>query len=248
MKKSIKQFHSWDVSPKEAIALQNRLREQVIIQPLPDDIELVAGADVSFNKYSPVVYAAFVVLQLPELKVIATAGVETKVTFPYIPGLLSFREAPPLLEAWERLAMRPDVVMFDGQGIAHPRRVGIASHMGLVLGLPTIGCGKSLLTGKYEEPPETTGSWSLLMDKGETIGAVVRTKNRTSPVYISPGHMADIQTSMALTLRCVKGYAAGEETTGKAKGSKYRIPEPTRLAHLFVNALRRNEAWQPPKI
>ncbi len=239
MSSPINHLHSWDVTPSEAVALQKRLREQVIIQPLPDNIELVAGADISFEKFSDTVYAAIIVLRLPELEFVTASGVMTKAPFPYIPGLLSFRETPPLLEAWAQLQVRPDMLMLDGQGIAHPRRFGIASHIGLLLHLPTIGCGKTLLTGKYEEPGEQAGSWSPLMDKGEQIGAVVRTKNRINPVYISPGHLADIPTSIAMTLRCAKGYESGS--------AKYRIPEPTRLAHLYVNAMRRGEEWIPTK-
>lgn len=237
---TIHQLHSWDLHPSEAIALQSQMREKVLLQPLPENIRLVAGADISFNKYSDTVYAGIVVLRLPELEVVATSGVVTTTKFPYVPGLLSFREAPSLLEAWEKLTLRPDVLVLDGQGIAHPRRIGIASHMGLWLNLPTIGCAKSLLVGKYEEPLPEAGNWTPLIHKGDTIGAALRTKHRVNPVYISPGHLADLGTSIDLALRCCKGYAA----TGT---SKYRIPEPTRLAHLFVNALRRGEDWMPPK-
>lgn len=245
----VKPLHSWSVTPTEAIALQKQLRERVVIQPLPDEIKLVAGADISFNKYSEVIYAGIVVLRLPELRVETTAGVITTTKFPYVPGLLSFREVPPLLEAWEKLSLRPDVIMLDGQGIAHPRRLGIASHVGLLLNLPTVGCAKSLLVGKYVEPDERAGSYSPLVDKGETIGAALRTKDRVSPVYISPGHLADLPSSLALTMRCVKGYVSHPPSTtlfdaqATSSKSKYRIPEPTRLAHLFVNAMRRGEAF-----
>jgi deoxyribonuclease V len=224
--------HSWNLTPTEAVALQKELRAQVVLPPLPNNIELVAGADISYNKFSDVIYAGIVVLRLPSLEVVTTAGVVTTTKFPYISGLLSFRETPPLLEAWAQLTMRPEVLLLDGQGIAHPRRFGIASHVGLLLNLPTVGCAKTLLVGKYEEPLEQAGNWSPLLHKDEVIGAVLRTKHRVHPIYVSPGHLADIPTSIALALRCVNGY---------------RIPEPTRLAHLFVNALRRGEAWTPPK-
>ncbi|MBS1812207.1 MAG: deoxyribonuclease V [Acidobacteria bacterium] len=237
---TIQQLHSWDLQPSEAVALQSQLREKVILQPLPAHLNLVAGADISFNKFSDVIYAGIVVLQLPELEVVATSGVVTTTKFPYVPGLLSFRESPALLEAWETLTVRPNVLMLDGQGIAHPRRIGIASHIGLWLDLPTIGCAKSLLVGKYEEPLPEAGNWTPLIHKGDTIGAALRTKHRVNPVYVSPGHLADLPGSIDLMLRCCKDYAA------KAT-SKYRIPEPTRLAHLFVNALRRGEEWMPPK-
>lgn len=249
----IQSLHSWEVTPSEAVALQKELRDRVLLQPLPDDIKLVAGADISYNKFSDVVYAAIVVLRLPELAVVGTAEVVTKMNFPYIPGLLSFREAPPLLEAWHQLKLLPDVLMLDGQGIAHPRRFGIACHLGLMLNLPTIGCGKTLLTGKYDEPAPEAGNFSPLIHKQEVIGAAVRTKNRVNPVFVSPGHLADIPSAVDLALRCVKGFAAQPEarpvSSGKttpAKGSKYRIPEPTRLAHLLSNAMRRGETWEPP--
>jgi deoxyribonuclease V len=248
----INQLHSWEVTPAEAIALQKQLREQVRLQPLPEDIKLVGGADISFNKYSDVVYAGIVVLKLPELTIETTAGVVTTTKFPYVPGLLSFREVPSLLEAWEKLNRRPDVLMLDGQGIAHPRRLGIASHIGLLLEVPTIGCAKSRLTGKYIEPDESAGSYSPLIDKGETVGAILRTKDRVNPVYISPGHLADLPSALALTMRCVKGYVAPpppttlfeESAKPSPSKSKYRIPEPTRLAHLFVNAMRRGEVFE----
>lgn len=233
-------LHSWDLPPSEAVTLQSQLRDKVRLQPLPEKITLVAGADISFNKFSEVIYAGIVVLRLPELEVVTTSGVVTTTQFPYVPGLLSFREAPALLEAWEKLTVRPEVLVLDGQGIAHPRRIGIASHIGLWLNLPTIGCAKSLLVGKYEEPLPEAGNWTPLIHKSEVIGAALRTKHRVNPVYISPGHLADLESSIDLALRCSKGYA----TNGT---SKYRIPEPTRLAHLFVNALRRGEEWTPPK-
>jgi deoxyribonuclease V len=250
----INQLHPWDVTPAEAIALQKKLREKVVIQPLPDDVKLVAGADISFNKFSDIVYAAIVVLRLPELAVVTTSGVVTKTNFPYVPGLLSFREAPPLLEAWQKLTLLPDVLMLDGQGIAHPRRFGIACHFGLLLDLPTIGCAKTILVGKYDELASEAGNHSPLIHKEEVIGAAVRTKNRVNPVFISPGHLADISSAVDLTLKCVKGYVAPNEPgqlfadqATPAKGSKYRIPEPTRLAHLLVNAMRRGEEWPPPR-
>jgi deoxyribonuclease V len=228
------------LTPSEAVAVQRDLRSRVVLQPLPERVELVAGADISYNRFSDVVYAGIVVLRLPELEVVATSGIVSKMTFPYVPGLLSFREAPSILEAWEKLDTRPDVLVLDGQGIAHPRRIGIASHVGLLVDLPTVGCGKTVLVGKYEEPDARAGSASPMIDRGEVVGAALRTKDRVAPVYISPGHLADIPSSVDLMLRCVRGF-------GTTKGSKYRIPDPTRLAHLFVNALRRGEAWTPPK-
>jgi deoxyribonuclease V len=227
-----RRLHTWDLSPTEAVALQKELRVRVVLRPLPDDARIVAGADVSFEKYSDVIYAGFVVLRLPDLEVVETAGVTTRARFPYVPGLLSFRETPALIEAWERVRTRPDVVALDGQGYAHPRRFGIACHVGMLFDVPTVGFGKTRLVGRYEEPAERAGSSAPLVDRGEQVGAVVRTKDRTNPIFVSPGHLADTPSAVAFALRCT---------------TRYRIPEPTRLAHLFVNALRRGEAWTPPR-
>lgn len=220
------QLHDWSLAPREAIELQKSLRERVRIEPPARRIETVAGADISFNKFSPIVYAGVVVLRLPSLEVIEEVGVVSETRFPYVPGLLSFRESPSVLEAWAKLKTEPDAVMFDGQGIAHPRRVGIASHVGLLINRPTFGCAKSVLVGKYEEPGAERGEWSPLVDKGERVGAALRTKSRVHPIYVSPGHLIDLESAIELTLRCDGGY---------------RQPEPTRRAHLLVNALRRGE-------
>jgi len=217
-------LHDWNLTPREAVALQKELRADIVIKPLDHEIKTVAGADISFNKFSPEIYAGIVVLKFPSLETIEEAGVITTTSFPYVPGLLSFRESPAVLEAWAKLKTEPDAVMFDGQGIAHPRRVGIASHVGLMIKRPTIGCAKSVLVGKFVEPAKERGSWSEMIDKGETVGAALRTKNNVQPVYISPGHLIDLQGAIDLALSCDGGY---------------RIPEPTRRAHLFVNALRR---------
>ncbi len=244
-----KKLHDWNLTPTEAVELQKELRGHIRIEPLKREVSLVAGCDISFNKFSDIVYAGIVVLRLPELEVVDSATVITRISFPYIPGLLSFRETPALLEAWERLETAPDVVMLDGQGLAHPRRFGIACHFGLIVGLPTLGCAKTVLRGKYDEPDEKAGSYSLMTDKGETVGAAVRTKDRVAPVYVSVGNQIDLPGAINLALRCVKGYLANDE--GKtlfdlesASKSKYRIPEPTRQAHLFVNELRRRESNQ----
>ncbi|HKS39765.1 MAG TPA: deoxyribonuclease V [Blastocatellia bacterium] len=244
-----KKLHDWNLTPTEAVELQKELRDQVRIEPLKREVNLVAGCDISFNKFSDIVYAGIVVLRLPELEVVDSATVIVRIRFPYIPGLLSFRETPALLEAWERLKTAPDVVMLDGQGLAHPRRFGIACHFGLIVGLPTLGCAKTVLRGKYDEPDEKAGSYSLMTDKGETVGAAVRTKDRVAPVYISVGNRIDLPGAIKLALRCVKGYQAndGSENLFDIKSvskSKYRIPEPTRQAHLFVNELRRRESNQ----
>jgi deoxyribonuclease V len=220
------QLHEWSLAPREAVELQKQLRARVRVGPLKKKVETVAGADISFNKFEPTVYAGLVVLRLPSLEVVEEVGVVSETRFPYVPGLLSFRESPSVLEAWAKLKTEPDVVMFDGQGIAHPRRVGIASHVGLIIDRPTLGCAKSVLVGKFEEPGEERGSWAPMIDKGETIGAALRTKTRVQPVYVSPGHLIDLAGAVELTLKCDGGY---------------RQPEPTRRAHLLVNALRRGE-------
>ena len=216
--------HPWPDTPEAAVVLQQQLRNQVRIQPLERPAETIAGCDISFNKFEETVYAGIVVLRLDTLETIAEATAITTTSFPYVPGLLSFREIPALLEAWEKLTLLPDVVVFDGHGIAHPRRLGIASHAGLLLNRPTLGCGKSVLVGRYEEPAPERGSWSPMLHRGEVIGAALRTKNKVNPVYVSPGHLIDLQTSIDLMLRCDGGY---------------RIPETTRRAHNLVNNVRR---------
>lgn len=219
-------LHEWTMTPREAVELQKSLRERVRLAPLERRVETIAGADISFNKFSPVVYAGIVVLSLPSLEVIEEVGVVSETRFPYVPGLLSFRESPSLLEAWSKLKTEPDAVMFDGQGLAHPRRVGIASHVGLMINRPTLGCAKSVLVGKYEEPGRERGSWAEMIDKGEVVGAALRTKTNVQPIYVSPGHLIDLAGAIRLTLDSDGGY---------------RQPEPTRRAHHLVNALRRGE-------
>jgi deoxyribonuclease V len=239
-----KRLHAWDLNRTEAVELQKKLRDQVRYKPLDRDVRLVAGCDISFNKFSEIVYAGIVVLRLPDLEIVDRATAITRTTFPYIPGLLSFRETPALLEAWEKLNTPPDVVMLDGQGLAHPRRFGIACHFGLITERPALGCAKTVLVGHYDEPGERAGSYSLMTHKGETIGAAVRTKDRVAPVYVSVGNLIDLPGAIDLALRCVKGYMGQSESlfeSTPATKSKYRIPEPTRQAHLLVNELRRGE-------
>jgi deoxyribonuclease V len=219
--------HDWDVSIAEARAIQNRLRTQVRVEPLDvASVATVAGTDLSFDRGSDEAFAGIVVLRLPGLEVVERVGVRTHVTFPYVPGLLSFREIPALMEAWERLATRPDALICDGQGQAHPRRFGIACHLGLLVDLPAVGCAKSILTGRHEPVGETPGDWAPLVDRAETIGAALRTRARVSPVYVSVGHRCDLPSAIDLVRRC-----AGAT----------RVPETTRHAHLFVNALRRGD-------
>src|SRR5215468_7922679 len=216
-------LHSWDLTPGEAIEVQQRLRNLVRLQPLARPLNTIAGADISYNKFSETVYAGIVVLSLPDLRIVESAGVRSITKFPYVPGLLSFRETPSVLEAWDKLKTKPDALMLDGQGIAHPRRFGIACHVGVLLDLPTIGCAKSILVGKYGELGLEAGNRSPLVDRGEQVGVALRTKNKVAPVYVSPGHLIDLDSAVDLVLR----------STGK-----YRQPEPTRQAHLLVNRLR----------
>jgi deoxyribonuclease V len=216
-------LHSWDVEPTEAIKIQQHLRSQVREEELTKEIRYVAGADISFERFSDIVYAGFVVLDINTLAVVARSTVVTEAKFPYIPGLLSFREAPPLLEAWQKLDVEPDVVMFDGQGIAHPRRLGIASHMGLLIDRPSIGCAKTILVGRFQNLGEEAGSTAPLIDREEQVGVALRTKRKVKPVYISIGNRIDIVSSISIVIRTLKGY---------------RIPEPTRQAHLLMNELR----------
>jgi deoxyribonuclease V len=221
-----KQLHDWTLAPREAVELQKQLRADVRVAPLARPIKTIAGADISFNKFSKTVYAGLVVLALPSLEVIEEVCVVSEISFPYVPGLLSFREAPSVLEAWAKLKTEPDAVMFDGHGLAHPRRIGLASHVGLILERPTLGCAKSVLVGKYEEPEKERGAWTEMIDKGETIGAALRTKTNVQPIFVSVGHLIDLAGAIDLTLECDGGY---------------RQPEPTRRAHHLVNALRRGE-------
>ena len=212
----------------EAVALQSALRGKIVREPLDiDAVRLVAGSDISFDLESGnVVYAGFVVLTLPGLEVVERAGVETTANFPYIPGLLSFREIPPLLDAWARLRTRPDALIVDGQGYAHPRRFGIACHLGLELDLPTVGCAKSLLVGHFDGEslgPER-GASVPITHRGETIGVALRTRDNVSPVFVSEGTRCDLPSAVALVERCL---------------GKTRLPETSRLAHGFVNELRK---------
>jgi len=217
-------IHDWELTPTQAVALQKELRERVQLRPLARPARTVAGGDISFDLGSETVYAGIVVLALPGLELVEEAGVTSRARFPYVPGLLSFREAPALLEAWAQLRCEPDVVMLDGQGIAHPRRIGIASHLGLFLQRPTLGCAKSRLVGRFVEPGPERGDRSPMLDRGEQVGVALRSKRRTQPIYVSPGHLLDMEGAVELALAC---------------GGGYRVPEPTRRAHLFVNALRR---------
>ncbi|PPK85816.1 endonuclease V [Neolewinella xylanilytica] len=218
--------HSWQLDPKDAVELQRELRTRIRLQPLDKPIRFIGGADISFNLYSDVFYAGIVVLDYATLEVVETAFHTETVTFPYIPGLLSFREIPTLLKAWAKLATKPDVTMVDGHGIAHPRRMGIATHFGLVTDSPTLGCAKKVLTGRIAPVGKEAGSVSPIMDKEELLGYALRSRLRSNPVYISPGHLLDPESALAIARHCLRGY---------------KLPEPTRRAHEVVNEFRRRE-------
>jgi len=209
--------HGWRVSTSEARAIQTELAGEVLHIGNITAPRLIAGVDISVNRWAKTGTAAAVVLDYPGLELVESRVVTDRIELPYIPGLLSFREAPLILAACEKLAVTPDVIMVDGQGIAHPRRIGLASHLGLFLDIPTIGCAKSRLCGRHDEPGNEKGSYAELLDKGEVIGAVVRTRTDVKPVYISIGHKIDLSTAIRLALACCRGY---------------RLPEPTRLAHM----------------
>ncbi len=202
------------------------MREKVRVEPLLDSIQYVAGADISFDRGSDVFHAGIVVLRLPSLQVCGHSLITTKSTFPYVPGLLSFREMPALLEAWNQLPAKPDVVVLDGHGIAHPRRLGIASHFGVWVNKPTIGCAKKLLVGMHETLSTEARSHALIYDNQEIIGIALRSRENVAPIYVSPGHLTDFESALSIVSACL---------------TRYRLPEVTRQAHQLVNQLRRGE-------
>ncbi len=205
--------HPWDVSPDEAKAIQRQLQEHLIIEPVEPAPEIVAGVDVSAK--GDQARAAVVLLTYPDLIPFQSVTATKPITFPYMPGLLAFREGPVVLEALEQVAEQPDVIIFDAQGLAHPRRMGLATHLGILLDAPAVGCAKSRLIGTHESPDQAKGSWTPLIDGGETIGAVVRTRENVSPVFVSLGHRVDLESSIDLVLSCAP---------------RYRLPETTRWA------------------
>ena len=189
----VKNLHSWQVSPAEALNIQLRLASQVSRRNEVATPQFIAGVDISVSRAQGMATGATVVLSYPELRLVETKVVTGKLNFPYVPGLLSFREAPLTLAVCQKLSLTPDLILVDGQGIAHPRRFGIASHLGLLLDMPTIGCAKSLLCGSHEEPGVELGSCAEIIDGGEVIGAAVRTKPGSKPVYVSIGHKIDLE-------------------------------------------------------
>ena len=216
--------HEWDVTYQEAACLQSVLREELVLAGDARGVRIVAGADVSYEKRGGTFFAGVVAMDTVTFEVIEEAHHVARVSFPYIPGLLSFREGPVLLAAFEKLGVRPEAVIFDGQGIAHPRGFGLAAHMGLLLGVPTVGSAKSRLVGEHEDIGPERSSRAPLIYHERTVGYVVRTKERAKPVFVSPGHLICPEAAVGLVLAC----------TGR-----HRIPEPVRRAHLLVNRLRK---------
>jgi len=217
--------HDWNLSPKQAVELQRRLAPQVTARDDFGEVRTVAGADMAISADKKYGYGGVILFEFPGLKEIERAHAVVPLKFPYVPGLLSFREIPVLLEAFAKLRRRPDLVFVDGQGIAHPRRLGIASHLGLVLDVPTVGCAKSRLCGEYREPGTKRGSHAPLRDKGEEIGAVLRSKDGVRPLFISVGHRIGLASALRFTLECHGGW---------------RLPKPTREADLYVSRLKRD--------
>jgi deoxyribonuclease V len=215
--------HTWKVSPREATQIQEELRKNLVFEGSGTSWKRIGAGDVAYSPADDRIYAAFLVFSFPDLALLENVSAQGRVSFPYIPSLFAFREAPILVKAFSRLKTKPDLVLVDGQGIAHPRSMGIASHLGLVLDLPTIGCAKSRLYGAGTEPAPEQGSAAPLMGEGRIVGMIVRTRRGVKPVYVSPGHKMDLENSVRIVLSLGRGY---------------RIPEPLRQAHILVNQLR----------
>jgi len=211
----VNRHHDWPVTAEDAIAIQNQLRSQVITEDQLGDVQYVAGVDLGFEEDGAISRAAVAVLSFPDLQLQEKAIAKRPTNFPYIPGFLSFREIPAILDALETVSTTPDLIVCDGQGIAHPRRLGIACHLGVLIDIPTIGAAKSLLVGKHDEVPVEKGSWQPLRYRGEVVGAVLRSRTGVKPLYISPGHRISLPTAIDYVLRCT---------------TKYRLPETTRWA------------------
>jgi len=212
--------HRWDLSPREAMAVQEKLRARVERADRLGRVRHVCGIDVGFEERGAVTRAAVAVLSFPALEPVETAIARRATSFPYVPGLLSFREIPAVLDALGRLKIAPDLALCDGQGIAHPRRCGLASHIGLAAGLPAIGVAKTRLIGEHRDPPDRRGAWAPLRDGGETIGAVLRTRSGVKPLYVSIGHRVSLATAIRYVMACC---------------TRYRLPETTRHAHRLAS-------------
>jgi deoxyribonuclease V len=218
---------NWNLTPRQAMRLQERLREQLVLEDRLDRVQFVAGADVAFDPETNTAFAGVIVYRFPGLEKVERRMARRKLRFPYVPGLLSFRESPVLLAAFHLLRTEPDVILVDGHGLAHPRRFGIACHLGLLLDKPAIGCAKSLLVGEHPEPGSQAGSTALLTLEGEPVGVVLRTRDRVRPIYVTQGHRVSLATAVEIVKGCLDGF---------------RIPKPTREADHYVRTLR--QAYQ----
>lgn len=216
----INALHDWPKSTSEAKRIQEKFCNKVVRSSQVGKVKLVAGVDIGFEDQGKTTRAAVVLLKFPELTLLEKQIARLKTTFPYVPGYLSFREIPAAIKAFEKLKHKPDIVLCDGQGIAHPRRFGLACHLGLWLNLPAIGVAKSRLIGTYKEPGNKKGNWEPLLDKGEEIGVVLRTRDNVKPLYVSIGHKVDLKTAIDFTLSCT---------------TRYRLPETTRWAHKLAS-------------
>ncbi len=219
----MKSLHPWKVSVEEAIEIQKTLRDQVILKRTFSKLETIAGGDVAYSKTNDLLFGALVVLSYPEMELLEVATARGRSSFPYIPGLFSFREGPVLIKAFQKLRVKPDLLILEGHGIAHPRRLGMASHLGLWLDLPTIGCAKTPLLKEFEFPAPSKGSFKWVYLWEEKVGAVLRTRQGVKPIYVSPGHRIDLGNSIRIVLSTCQGY---------------RIPEPLRKAHHLAQSHR----------
>lgn len=231
----LRDLHPWDLTPAEAMAVQSRLAPQVVAEGEPEDVRYVAGADIALGDVKG--RGAVVLLSYPELRPVERHVVEEPVTFPYIPGLLAFREVPVLARAFQRLERAPDLLLVDGHGLSHPRRFGIACHLGLLLDVPTIGVAKSRLVGEHAPPPEEAGGTAELRDGPEVIGRVVRTRPGGAPLYVSVGHRIGLEAAVRWVLRLCRARPGGQP---------YRLPEPTRLADQLSKGRPLEPAPAPP--
>ncbi len=214
----------WDLTPREAMRVQESLRGRVETQDRFGSIRYVAGADLALDPETNLAFAGVIVYRFPELTEVERRRTRRVLRFPYVPGLLSFREIPVLLGAFDRLRVSPDVILVDGHGLAHPRRFGIACHLGLILDIPTIGCAKSILVGKAPEPGAKSRCTSPLVDKGERVGMALRTRDNVKPIYVTVGHRVALESALKVVMQCLDGF---------------RIPKPTREADHYVRDLRR---------
>ncbi len=212
----VAEIHPWAVSIQDAFQIQKELTRKLLFEDDTDDPALIAGVDVAFSRARDLLYAAIVVLDAETMQPVEVASAAQQPVFPYVPGLLTFREGPVVLQAYEKLKLDPDLVMFDGQGIAHPRGLGLAAHMGVILDKPSIGCAKSRLVGEFKEPKQKRGAMRTLSLHRKKVGVVLRTKDNTKPLFVSPGHRITVETAVKRVLEAGRGY---------------RLPEPTRLAH-----------------